>query len=450
MFKVTFIGATETVTGSCYLIETDTTKFIVDCGMYQGPEAEYRNMEAFPFNPNEVDFMLLTHAHLDHVGLIPKLVRHGFNGPIYATLHSAQIGEIIMRDSAKIQENNYSEGIAWKFTGKVALIYNTHDAENAVEQFRVVNPGEEFVPADGITIKPVTAGHILGAVSFEIEYQGKVVVFSGDIGRFNQDLIEGFSHEYKREVDYVVMEALYGGKIHPARHESVGEMMGIIRETLERGGSAYVPCFAVQRTQEILNDLKIAKSSGALADDVPVWLDTPMGQKVTRIYSSALDHTEDSKFNFPGLNYIQKHKKSEAISKLKGQIVISGSGMAEGGRILNHIRANISNPLNSFIFVGYQAEQTLGRALVEGAKNIMLDGMPLEVKAKIVHLQGFSAHGDANDYETWVKRYDTEKLKRIFFVHCEFDAARDLKKQFEDKKLDHPYIPRRAEVVELF
>lgn len=444
-FSIQFLGATRVVTGSCFLVEAGDTKFLVDCGMYQGPDVEARNFEDFDFNPEEIDFMLLTHAHLDHCGMVPKLYRHGFKGEIYATLHTVQLAEIIMRDSAKIQENNYTQGIPWKFSKRVEIAYDMKDADQAVQSCAIVNFDETFAPAADLKITPKVAGHVLGAASFEIEYEGKTVVFSGDIGRVNQDLIDGFDLDYKKEVDYVLMESLYGGETHPNRSESVNEMVNIIRDTIERGGSVYIPCFAVQRTQEIINDLKLAKQSGALPEDLPVWLDSPMAQKVTDIYSAALDHSEESNFNFPGMNFVKYHRQSQKISKRKGQVIIAGSGMAEGGRILSHLIGNAGNPKNSFIFVGFQAEKTIGRSIVEGSKKVTIDEKQVEIKADVHHLHGFSAHGDTNDYVHWLKRYNTPKLKKTFLIHAEMDRADRMKKELEDLKIDHPYIPDRRE-----
>ncbi len=448
-FSIKFLGATRTVTGSNFLVEADDVKFLVDMGMYQGPTVEERNFEPLDFNPEEIDFVLLTHAHLDHTGLLPKLFRHGYRGDVYATLHTAQIAEIIMRDSAKIQENNYAEGIPWKFSKRVELVYDAKDADDAVHALKVVNYDEEFEPVPGVKVTARVAGHILGAATYEVEYNGKVVVFSGDIGRLNQDLIEGFDTNYKREVDYVLMESLYGGETHPNRAESVNELVRIIKETIERGGTAYIPCFAVQRTQEILNDLKLAKQGGALPEDLPVWLDSPMAQRVTDIYSAALDHSQESNFNFPGLGFVRHHRKSQKLSKKRGQVVIAGSGMAEGGRILMHIMNNISDEKNSFIFVGYQAEKTLGRALIEGETQVEVDETQVQVKAGIYHLRGFSAHGDTNDYVHWLKRYNTPRLKKTFLIHAEMDRADRMRDHMKDISLDHPYIPDRGEKVEL-
>ncbi len=447
--SIQFMGAAKTVTGSCYLVTVDDLKFIVDCGMYQGPDVEQRNLLPFEFDASEVDFVLLTHTHIDHSGMLPKLTKHGFRGPIYATLHTVQLATILMLDSAKIQESNYREAIPWKHAGVVQLVYNTEDAQRTIGQLKTISMGESFNPAEGVNVKYVHAAHVLGAASIEIETQGKKIVFSGDIGRVNHDLIGGFDLDYRAEPDYVVMEALYGGQHHPKRPESVAEMMRFINEILADGGSVFIPCFAVQRTQELLNDFKIAKQSGVIAADVPVWLDSPMAQRVTEVYTAALDHGEESLFYFPELRYVKTFKQSQKITKKPGQIIIAGSGMADGGRIMFHLAANLSNKKNGVCFVGYQAEATLGRELTTGAKTITIEEKVVGVRAQIKQFFGFSAHGDTDDYLAWIKRYKSDKLKQIYLVHAEPERAEALKVEFEKDGIDHPYIPDWKEKVEL-
>jgi len=417
--SIKFIGAAHTVTGSCYIVKSDQSTFIVDCGMYQGPDVEIRNLENFTFDPTEIDFVMLTHTHLDHVGLLPKLVKNGFTGPIFMTLHTAQIAEIILLDSAKIQENNFAEGKPWKHAKKIALIYDKNDAHDTIRQFEIVRLHESFRPSLDVEVEFVNAGHVLGAASIHVKVEDKKIVFSGDIGRLKQELIPGFETQTDFQPNVILTESLYGGQIHPDRHQSVQELMEIIHDTIARGGSVYIPSFSVQRTQEILHDFKIAKQSGALDADLPIVLDSPMAQRVTDIYADALDDGADSKLNFPGLHYIRNGKKSQQISKRTGLVVIAGSGMADGGRIVGHLAQNISSAKNAIVFVGYQAEATLGRALVEGAKMVTIDETVFEVRAQVHHLAGFSAHGDTNDYQIWIDRFDRTNLEKVFLIHAE-------------------------------
>lgn len=448
--SIKFIGAAHTVTGSCYVVTTSTSKFIVDCGMYQGPDVEIRNLEDFTFDPAEIDFLFLTHTHLDHVGLLPKLIAGGFRGPIYSTLHTAQVAEVILFDSAKIQEKNFTEGIAWKHAKKVALIYDTGDVEQTLSQFQIVDFHERFSPVPEMEVEFVHAGHVLGAASIHIVVDGHKIVFSGDIGRTKQELIHGYDETTDFKPDTVIMESLYGGQTHPSRPESVKQLIDIIRETTNNGGSVFIPSFAVQRTQEILHDIKLAKKSGALSENLPVLLDSPMAQRVTNIYESALDTTEDSLMQFPGLRYVRNSRKSFKLSKKSGQVVIAGSGMADGGRIMMHIAQNIGNHKNAIVFVGFQAEATLGRELTQGAKRVIIDQRGFDVKAQVYHLTGFSAHGDTNDYSHWLSRFDRASLKNIFLVHAEPERSQLLREQLKDEGYTARIeIPDREENINL-
>lgn len=454
MIKIRFCGAAKTVTGSNYVVTTNHGTFVVDCGMFQGPEVENLNLADFQYNPEEVDFTLLTHAHIDHSGMLPKLTKHGFQGPIFATRNTIQITTELLLDSAKIQESNFKRGQFYgKYTQVKALVYNTLDANECIDRFRPVDYDDEFSPADGIKIKYLVAGHILGAASIEVDIEDdgvwKKVIFSGDIGRLKGGIIDTFDTNYKSEPDVILVESLYGGQYHPELQESVNEMVTLISETVKNGGSAFIPSFAVQRTQEILNDLRIAKESGALTDELKVWLDSPLAQRVTRIYTSALQHGADNIFDFENLIYVNKYKQSESLAFKHQQVVIAGSGMADGGRIVEHLSKALDNPKNTVIFVGFQAIGTMGRALTEGAKEIVIGSRNIKVKAKVVLLKGFSAHGDTNDYIAWVNRFKTSKLQKTFLVHAEPERAEALKDILEKEGVQGCYIPSLQEEIVL-
>lgn len=453
MIKVSFHGAAGTVTGSNYLVETNHGTFVVDCGMFQGPGVEQLNLEDLQYDPKKVNFTLLTHAHIDHSGMLPKLVKHGFNGNIYATPNTIRITTELLLDAAKIQESNYERGDFYgKYTQVKAIVYNTSDAQNTIAMLRSLDTDETIEPLPGIKITFKTTGHILGAVNIiaEIEDEGqtKKIIFSGDIGRLKSPLIETFDINFTDTPDYVIMESLYGGIIHQDRDESDAQLIDLINETIDRGGCVYIPSFAVQRTQEVLNDLKRAIEQGRLDKKIPVWLDSPLAQRVTNIYRNALIGGE-SLFDFEGLNYVKKFKQSMKISGKPGNIIIAGSGMADGGRIVDHLSRGLSNPKNSVIFVGFQAEGTLGRALVEGDKNVVIGTRSIPVRAKIHQVEGFSAHGDTNDYTAWLKRFNTDNLKKIFLVHAEPERAEALKKHFESIGINKEIIPTLHESVTL-
>jgi metallo-beta-lactamase family protein len=437
MLKIQFMGAAETVTGSCYLVTTDDHKFIVDCGMFQGPDVEARNAEPWPFNASEVDFVLLTHAHIDHSGLLPKLTRHGFRGEIYATNRTVAITSLLLLDSAKIQEINVREGKYIEgLSVQASQYYDSRDAEQTITMLRSVNFHEDVIPRPGIRAEYIPAGHVLGAASIIVEVDGKRLVFSGDVGRSDNILINSFDLDDKRDVDMVLMEALYGGEVHPSRESSVYELMTIIKDTTSRGGNVLIPAFAVERTQELLLDLKHAKSAGVLAPDLPVYLDSPLATRVTELYIAAMgelkvdvpaDQPDHNPFYFPGLKVLRSSKQSQKLKKQRGSVIIAGSGMVNGGRILSHVVSHISDPLTHLVLVGYQAEDTYGRLLSEGAKELTVDGINVQVKGKVSHLHGFSAHGDEPDLVRWFKRYQSPRLKKVFLVHAEANRSEAFK-----------------------
>ncbi len=454
MIKIEFHGAAKTVTGSNYLVTTDKYQFVVDCGMFQGPDVEHLNLKELDYDPSKLDFALLTHAHIDHSGMLPKLTVRGFNGKIYATSHSVQISTELLLDSAKIQENSFQKGLPYgRYTGIKAIVFNTRDAIETIGKFSVVNFEETFEPVPGIKIKFLRAGHILGAASIEIDIddngQNKKIIFSGDIGRKKSHIIETFDANYKSNPDIVLIESLYGGQIHPDRDESARELINIINKTVENRGNVFIPCFAVQRAQEVLNDIKNAKDSGVMPKETQVWLDSPLAQRVTNIYTQALQTTEKDLFNFDNLVYVKKAKQSAGITNKTGNVILAGSGMADGGRIQNHLIKGLQNSKNSVIFVGFQAEGTLGRELISGAKRVTIEKNSVKVNAQIYHLQGFSAHGDNNDYTAWINRFISPNLKRVFMVHAEEERALMLKSHFETLGIHNSYIPSMEEVVEL-
>lgn len=454
MIKLEFHGAAQTVTGSNYLINVNGKKFLVDCGMFQGPDVEHKNLDAYEYNPREIDFVLLTHAHIDHCGMLPKLYKAGFRGKIYSTAHSFQIASLLMMDSAKIQENNFSVGLPFgKYTEKVGMAYNTYDAEQTIGLFQTVRLNEQVEITEGVKAKFLTAGHILGAASIEVEINDgqktRTILFSGDIGRVKSTLIPTFDLNYRSEPDYVLIESLYGGQIHPDRQQNINEMVQIINETIEKGGNAYIPAFSVQRTQEVLHDMKVALEEGKLKADVPVWLDSPLSQKVSYVYLTALMQTPETSFMFDNMKFVKQYRQSIQLDKKAGQIIIAGSGMADGGRIVQHLEASLSNPKHAVIFVGYQADGTLGRELVDGAKEVMIGKSKVNVKAKIHFFGGFSAHGDDSDYRSWIKRHTGSNLKKVFLVHSEPDRAEAFDQSLKSIGITQTHIPNMKEVVEI-
>lgn len=460
--RVTFLGAAHTVTGSCYLVETERSKFIVDCGMFQGPKVEKHNFEPFAFEASEVDFMILTHAHLDHVGLIPKLYRKGFKGKIYLTPETAKLAELIMLDSAKIQEFESLKSGAHNLEHDVAstLLYSTVDALAAVDAFETMPFHHEF-EVGGLKLQFVRAGHILGAVSVLITLEnGKRIIFSGDIGRHDQSLIPSFTTDssllQEFAADYVVMESLYGTIDHTPRAESINKLVSIINETINRYGNVVIPSFAVHRTQEVLLILKNAFAKGDIAPDVQIILDSPLALKATDIYASQMTVSADNYifdvdlekeltytparadgrpkniFMFDNLLTIRSHKQSLRAARKKRAVYIAGSGMAEGGRVLLHLAHNLPDTRNSIVFVGYQAEATRGRELVDGAKSVIIDKREIKVKAQIHYIDGFSAHAGNRSLHEWIGYQSPAKLQQAFLVHAEPERAQGFGAQIRD------------------
>ncbi len=445
MVAIKFYGAAGTVTGSHFVVTTSSTKFAVDAGMFQGVECEEKNLDDYTYDVSGLDFVLLTHAHMDHSGLVPKLFKNGFKGKIYSTLDTFKLCEQLFIDSARIQENNFSKGIPYaKSSDEVGIVYNVEEAEKSLRYFNLVNFDETFSPSKGILVTYRIAGHILGAASIEIEVvdQGtrRKIVFSGDIGRLKSQIIDSFDKDYTSEADVIIMESLYGGITHPDREETSREFIKVLRQTVKSGGSVFIPSFAVQRTQELLHDLKTAILHRELDSNVSIFLDSPLAQRVTSIYENSTYVQVQDNFYFKQLRFVRKNKHSISLANKKGIVVIAGSGMADGGRIVSHLKRALIDKRNAILFVGFQAIGTLGRELVDGNKRVSIDGYEIDVKAQIHHFTGFSAHGDSNDYVNWLKRYG-DNNKQIFLVHAEPDRLLDMKSLLSERGYKNVIIP---------
>lgn len=459
MFKISFLGATETVTGSCYLVQFNNKKFLIDCGLFQGEDVYQRNFENFEFNAKEIDFVILTHAHMDHSGLLPKLFRNGFTGKIYTTPPTTQLVEILLLDAAKIQESNYSRA---ESSHEGDIIYTTFDALNTIAGLVSVDFDAEVKITDEIKFSFKKAGHILGAASVFVSLGDRNIVFSGDLGRIDEAIIESFINiqNHKFETDYIVMESLYGGVIHQTRNEAKNELINLVNKTIERGGNVVIPSFAVHKTQEILEILKEAFQKNQIDQDVQVFLDSPLAIKATSIYSHNTTFFNPVKydltdpqivrniFNFPNLKITRTHKQSLKSSNKSKTVFIAGSGMAEGGRIIRHLINHLPHKQNTVIFVGYQAEGTKGREILEGASEVELDRKRVKVNAEVERIEGFSSHGDHNDLIEWLKNFNKEKLKKVFLTHADPERSVAFKADL-DQKAYQSYIPNWKEVVEL-
>lgn len=443
MFKIRFMGANREVTGSCYIIEYDGLNIMVDCGLYQGDDSlNNRNREPFPFDASSIDYLFLTHAHLDHCGLIPKLVKYGFNGKIYLTSPTRDLFEITANDAAKIQKEDYLRD------SNKEIIYSAGDVLNALSKCVTMGYDERLRLAEDVYVTFKQAGHILGSAYFYFEIDGKTILFTGDIGHKGQSIVKPL--QTIEGVDYLVTESTYANRIHSSREETEKILIENINATIARRGNVIIPAFAIERTQELIFSLKNYISEKVIPV-VPVYLDSPMAGKATKVFSKYFkefnDQTQevvkkgDNPFAFNSLRIIQDSKKSGRISSRNVSknkngdsiIVLAGSGMCTGGRILNYLYKNLPLSRTCIIFPGYQAEGTLGREIVDGAKEVYIYNKKINVRATIVSLEGFSAHADENDMIEWLSSMK-QKPKKTFICHGDeevsLDYVRILKERF--------------------
>lgn len=452
--KLTFIGATHEVTGSCFLVETDSCKFLIDCGMKQGPN-DYENVE-IPVNPREIDFVLLTHAHIDHSGNLPALYAKGFQGNVYATEATCDLCDIMLRDSAHIQmfeaEWRNRKG---KRAGKEEFVpaYTLEDALGVLRNFVGCEYDEMKYLDQGVQVRFVDAGHLLGSASIEVwiteEKDGQVqtekVVFSGDIGNLRQPLIK--DPVYLDEADYVVMESTYGDRSHGERIDYVKALAQVIQSTFDRGGNVVIPSFAVGRTQEMLYFIRQIKEDGLVHghDDFMVYVDSPLAVEATSIFGEhRLDcYDEDAQalinrgvnpIGFTGLKVSITAEDSRAINEMETpKVIISASGMCDAGRIKHHLKHNLWRRESTILFVGYQAVGTLGRALVEGATTVKLFGEEIHVQARIQVLAGVSGHADQAGLLKWAGSFRDNKPKKVFVVHGDDQVTTSFAKRLESE-----------------
>jgi len=459
--EVKLFGAAEEVTGSCYSVETKEDKILIDCGMFQGgKDNERKNHEDFPFNPAKYKALVLTHAHLDHCGRIPKLVKFGFKGKILSTNATRELAEIIMRDAAKIaaeDTDHENRRRAQQGLPPRRPIYNEMDVKGALKLFVEVDYGEEFKITKKISGKLYDAGHILGASSLQLKIneanKTTILAFSGDLGQNNSIIVKNI--QPIKEADYVFIESTYGDRLHPPLEERTKEFIRVINESYKRGGKLMIPSFAVERAQELLYDIGEFMQKG-LVPKMPVYLDSPMAQRATIVFSkyheyyneelnSSLKKRKDV-FNFPELIKTVHVNESKKINDETGPcIIIAGNGMCTGGRIKHHIKHGIGNPKNTLLFVGFQVRGTLGYWIKKGEKKIKLLGTESFVKAKIEAIEGFSAHADANGLENWIKNFNP-KPKKIFICHGDLEQSQIFAKNLEKQKYK-TQIPRFRESI---
>lgn len=438
--SVTFLGAAQNVTGSSYAVDVDGATVLVDCGLYQERKLRDRNWAAFPIAPSHIKAVLLTHAHLDHCGLLPKLVRDGFRGPIYCTPATAEIVKIVLLDSAKIQEEDAltkaKRHAREKRRGPYPELplYTIHDAEAALPFLTPAPYGTPVPVANGIKASFLEAGHILGSAMIKLDLGAgsaeRTILFTGDLGRNSLPILQDPSKRLAS--DYVVMESTYGDRVHEPTQDIPDALARILNETRKAGGKVVIPAFAIERTQELiyyLNALLRAKKIQRL----PVFVDSPMAIRVTDVFNrhkelfdaetKALMGDGDQPYEFPGMILTSKVEESKAINKVRGMaVIIAGAGMCNGGRIKHHLVNTISRPENTILFVGYQAIGTLGREILDGAKKVRIFGQWHPVRARVEQLLGFSAHADREELLAWLKAC-APSPRHIFVTHGEAATA---------------------------
>ena len=462
--RLRFLGAAHTVTGSCYLIETNNHKILIDCGMFQGSKRiREHNYDPFNFTPSEIDCILITHAHIDHCGLLPKLYHEGFKGTIYATKATCDLASIMLPDSAHIQQ---SDTETFNRKGQrcgekpIQPLYTLDDAAACLKHFSPVPYNDKFDILESVQAVFYDAGHIMGSAIIELNVceggKSTKLVFSGDLGQPKQPIIK--DPTFINGADFLLIESTYGDRVHPIydKEEALAE---VINDTMDRGGNVIIPAFAVGRTQTLLYYLYRLWKSGRI-DDVPIILDSPLAISATRIFMEnsrdfddeaiALLQKEGKVPQMPQLKICETAAESRALNSSESSaIILSASGMADAGRILHHLKHNLWRPESTILFAGYQADGSLGRRLVDGIKRVRVLGEEIAVQAKIQMLDGFSAHADSNQIIEWMRHITNPKPAKDFIVHGEPTSQEALKEQIQNEFGLEVYIPFRGDIAKI-
>ncbi|MBT9158056.1 MAG: Ribonuclease [Firmicutes bacterium] len=456
MLSITFFGACDTVTGSCYLIETKQAKILVDCGMFQGGrEHKERNEASFNFSPGTIDAVLLTHAHIDHSGLLPKLVREGFSGEIIATRATGSLCNLMLRDSAHVQlmEAEWQNRKAKRAGDDDVLpLYTLDDVEHCLKLFRTVRYEERVPVVPGVTVSFLDAGHILGSAMLEVylEVLGeeRKVVFSGDLGERGRPIVADPS--YIAKADYVVIESTYGNRRHDDPTQRRTQLRKILLDAIRENEKVVIPAFAVGRTQDVLYEINALYRSGDIPL-LPVYIDSPLAISATEVFQQYKEYyDEDTKdllrrdmspFTYPGLRFTREVEESKALNEVKHAcVIISASGMAEAGRIRHHLKHNLWRPTAHILFVGYQAAGSLGRRIVDGAREVTIFGEEIAVRANIHVIAGLSAHADQAGLMGWMRAFQ-EGPSTVFITHGEEDSRMSLAELLRAERTAQVIVP---------
>lgn len=464
--EIEFIGGARTVTGSQHLLHINGKKILLECGLFQGKRSEtYEKNKTFKFNPSEIDVMLLSHAHIDHCGNIPNLIKNGFKGNIYATSATVDLCQIMLRDSAHLQEMDI------KFVNKkrmkkgeppVEPLYELEDVENAMSHFIGVQYNRQIDILPGIKATFRDAGHILGSagIQLDIDENGNKIRFgfSGDIGRPESPVIR--SPDVLRELDVLIMESTYGNRLHSDSEEVEEQLASTIREVVDRNGKIIIPAFAVGRTQTIVYMLHKLFDQNRIPS-IPIYVDSPLAFNATNVFRShpeCMDRETyrifleegDDPFGFERLTYIKTVNESKKLNVIdKPMIIIAASGMAEGGRILHHLRNNIENPKNLILFVGYAAQHTLARKIMDGEKEVKIFGETFKVLSNVKTMDFFSAHADQKELIEYLKFNPPNKLKKLFIVHGEEDQVNPFMEKLSVLGYNNIYYPNSLDKIKI-
>ncbi len=460
--RLGFHGAAGNVTGSCYLLEANGMRILVDCGLYQEHDLKARNWENFPVSPAKVDAVILTHAHLDHCGRLPRLVRDGFRGPIYTTSATAEIARIVMEDCGKINEEDAEfkrkrherEGRQGPF--REEPLYTAEDAQEVAQYFVPVAYDRPQEIGDGVTVEYIQVGHILGAACCRVTVtqgeESRRILFSGDVGRWDMPILQ--DPEKVGPADYLLVESTYGNRTHGETQNIPGELERIINETAQRGGNLVIPSFAVERTQELLYFLAQLNAENRIPN-LRIYVDSPMASRVNTVFvrhpylfdSETIQLARVLKIS--NVSIVRSSQESKALNHIRGSvIIISGSGMCTGGRIKHHLCHNIGRPESTILFVGYQAANTLGRQILDGKPQVRILGETYDVQANIERISGFSAHADREELLRWMGTLSTTP-RRVFVTHGEPEAAKALQKKIVDEKGWDAQVAQYKETVTL-
>lgn len=459
-----FQGAARTVTGSMHMLTVGGTTVLLDCGTYHGRRQEaYQINSTFPFDPSAIDAVILSHAHIDHSGNLPTLVRQGFRGPIYCTHATKSLCDVMLKDSAYVQQRDIefiNERHRAKGLPPVDFVYTQEDVEETLPLFQGMNYGSPFEVSEGITCRFEDAGHILGSASLALTLRENsrrcTVAFTGDLGRAHLPILRDpvFIGD---DAEYLISESTYGGRLHAPIGEMEDRLLAPLRRAYERKGKIVIPAFSVGRTQEIVFVLHKLSVAGKI-DHIPVYVDSPLSVNVTEVFrrhpecydqetkAILASPVENDPFGFKQLSYIHDVEQSKELNEQEGPfIVIAASGMCEAGRVVHHLANSVGNPRNMIMIVGYQAENTLGKKLVERQPVVNIFGEPHEVKAEVVVLNSFSAHADRNELLSYIRQFSPRRMRKIFLVHGDLDQAELLRDAIRETDFRNIVIPVRGE-----